>query len=190
MSLEKDPLRERSERVEVATLGGGCFWCMEAVFTEVKGVTRVESGYSGGHLENPTYRQVSTGRTGHAEVVQVTFDPEVISFKEILQIFFVVHNPTTLNRQGPDVGTQYRSLILYHSSTQKAIAERLVKEFADTDVYDAPIVTRVEPFKAFYEAEGYHKDYFKHNPDQPYCKLVIAPKIAKLRKRYLGKLRK
>ena len=190
MSLKKDPSRENTERVEVATLGGGCFWCMEAVFTEVEGVTRVESGYSGGQVENPTYRQVSTGTTGHAEVVQVTFDPEAISFKEILQILFAMHDPTTLNRQGPDVGTQYRSLILYHSSTQKAIAERLIRELADADVYDAPIVTQVEPFKAFYKAEGYHKDYFKQNPDQPYCKLVIAPKIAKLRNPYWEKLEK
>lgn len=176
-------------RMEVATLGGGCFWCTEAVFSQLKGVERVESGYSGGRLENPTYEQVSTGRTGHAETVQITFDPDVISYKEILGIFFSTHDPTTLNRQGPDVGTQYRSVIFYHNDEQKAIAEQVIKELTEEKAFDAPIVTQVEPFTVFYDAEDYHKDYFKRHPEQAYCSLVIAPKITKLRELYLSKLK-
>ena len=177
------------KRMEVATLGGGCFWCTEAIFTQLKGVEKVRSGYSGGKLENPTYEQVSTGTTGHAETVQINFDPNVISYKEILEIFFSTHDPTTLNRQGPDVGTQYRSVIFYHNDQQKVIAEQVVREFTAEKIFDAPIVTQLEPFEAFYEAEDYHTDYFKRHPRQPYCTLVIAPKIAKLRELYMGKLK-
>lgn len=174
---------------EVITLGGGCFWCTEAVFTQLKGVEKVESGYSGGTVANPTYEQVCTGTTGHAEVVQVTFDPKVISLKELLQIFFTMHDPTTLNRQGPDAGTQYRSVIFYQDEQQRTVAEQVIKEITDEGVWDAPIVTVLEPFKTFYTAEDYHKDYFKQHPEQDYCKIVIAPKIAKLRKLYLSKLK-
>lgn len=178
-----------SKQREVATLGGGCFWCMEAVFSKLKGVKKVESGYSGGATAQPTYERVSTGTTGHAEVVQINFDPKVISFAEILEIFFAMHDPTTLNRQGSDVGTQYRSVIFYNNDEQKATAEQVIKEITEAKIWDAPIVTQIEPFKAFYRAEDYHKDYFKKNPEQPYCKLVITPKIAKLRERYRKKLK-
>jgi peptide-methionine (S)-S-oxide reductase len=179
----------KSKAKEVATLASGCFWCTEAVFSIVKGVEKVELGYSGGAVPNPTYEQVSTGTTGHAEAVQVTFDPTVISFKEILEIFFATHDPTTLNRQGPDVGTQYRSVIFYHSEKQKATAENLVAELNEEGIWDAPIVTQVVPFKAFYVAETYHKDYYKQHPNQPYCQQVITPKLAKLQQRFLGKLK-
>jgi len=171
-----------SRKKEFATLGGGCFWCTEAVFGEMIGVIRVEPGYSGGQLANPTYEQVSTGTTGHAEVVQITFDADVISFREILESFFAMHDPTTLNRQGSDMGTQYRSIIFYHNSEQKAISQELIGELDNAKAYDAPIVTQVKPFKAFFKAEDYHKNYFKRNPEKPYCRLIIAPKIAKFRK--------
>lgn len=174
---------------EIATLAGGCFWCMEAVFDELKGVERVESGYSGGPGANPTYRQVCTGATGHAEAIQITFDPRVISLKEILEVFFTVHDPTTLNRQGADVGTQYRSAIFYHNNEQKAIAEQVIKEITGAKIWPAPIVTEVMPFKAFYEAEDYHQEYFKRNGQQPYCRMVIVPKVAKLREHYREKLK-
>jgi peptide-methionine (S)-S-oxide reductase len=173
----------------LATLGGGCFWCTEAVFTQLKGVESVEPGYSGGSLENPTYEQVSTGTTGHAEVVQVAFDPSVISYREILEIFFSVHDPTTLNRQGPDVGTQYRSVIFYHNDQQRATAELVVKELTEEKLFGAPIMTKIEPLERFYKAEEYHKDYFKKHPEQQYCRIIIAPKIAKLQKLYLSKLK-
>jgi peptide-methionine (S)-S-oxide reductase len=176
-------------KLEVATLGGGCFWCTEAIFLELKGIKRVESGYSGGTIPNPTYHQVCTGDTGHAEVVQITFDPDLISFKEILQIFFTTHDPTTLNRQGADVGTQYRSAIFYHSPQQKAIAEQVIKEIADAGAWDRPIVTQVIPFEAFYKAEDYHQEYFRNNAGQPYCQLIIAPKVVKLRQHYRGRLK-
>ena len=169
------------KQTEVATLGGGCFWCTEAVFSEIDGVMKVEPGYSGGKLKNPTYEQVSTGTTGHAEVVQITFNPKAISFREILEIFFTVHNPTTLNRQGADVGTQYRSVIFYHTREQKRTAQKLIDELDNAKVYDAPIVTQIEPFKEFCRAEDYHKDFFKRHPEQPYCKLIITPKLVKLR---------
>jgi len=178
-----------SRQREVATLGGGCFWCMEAVFSELEGVKKVESGYSGGTTAHPTYEQVCTGTTGHAEVVQITFHPKVISFEEILEIFFAMHDPTTLNRQGADVGTQYRSVIFYHNDEQKATAEQVIKKITEAKIWDAPIVTQIEPFKAFYKAEDYHKDYFKKHPGQPYCRLVITPKIAKLREQYRKKLK-
>lgn len=162
---------------------------MEAVFTELKGVEKVESGYSGGTVANPTYEQVSTGTTGHAEAIQITFDPSVISFKRILEIFFTMHDPTTLNRQGSDVGTQYRSVILYHDDEQKSIAEQVIKEITEEKLWDAPIVTKVEPFKTFYEAEDYHKDYFKRHPEQAYCRVIIAPKITKLREIFYSTLK-
>lgn len=180
--MRKDKPKRNSRRLEVATLGGGCFWCTEAVFSEINGVVTVESGYSGGELPNPTYEKVSTGTTGYAEVVQITFDRGIVSFRDILEVFFATHDPTTLNRQGDDVGTQYRSVIFYHTSEQKAITRKLIEELDNARMCDAPIVTQVEPFKAFFKAENYHKDYFKRNPEKPYCKLVIAPKIAKLRK--------
>ena len=175
---------------EVATLGGGCFWCLEAVFQELKGVEKVESGYTGGTGADPTYREVCSGTTGHAEVVQVTFDPEAISFEEILEVFFTIHDPTTMNRQGVDVGTQYRSAIFYDTPEQKKIAEQVIKEVNAAGIWDEPIVTEVTPLKTFYPAEDYHQEYYKINPEQPYCQVVIAPKIAKFRKQYLTKLKK
>jgi peptide-methionine (S)-S-oxide reductase len=178
-----------SPRREVATLGGGCFWCLEAVYDELRGVEKVESGYSGGTVPDPTYRQVCTGTTGHAEVVQVTFDPEVVSFREILEVFFTIHDPTTLNRQGADVGPQYRSAILYHDQEQRRIAEEVISELEAERIWDDPIVTEVTPFEVFYVAEDYHKDYFRNNEYQPYCQVVIAPKVAKFRKQYLERLK-
>ncbi|HYJ47506.1 MAG TPA: peptide-methionine (S)-S-oxide reductase MsrA [Pyrinomonadaceae bacterium] len=174
---------------EVATLAGGCFWCLEAVYDDLRGVESVESGYSGGDVVNPTYRQVCTGTTGHAEVVQVTFNPDVVSFREILEIFFAIHDPTTLNRQGADVGTQYRSAIFYHSPEQKETAEKLIGELNAEQIWDAPIVTEVAPFEKFYVAEDYHQEYFAQNPAQPYCRAVVAPKVAKFRQKFLGKLK-
>ena len=181
---------EHTSSVEVATLGGGCFWCIEAAFQEIRGVINVESGYAGGTTASPTYEQVCTGTTGHAEVVQVTFDPNTISFKDILDIFFTIHDPTTLNRQGADVGTQYRSVIFYHNERQKKIAKQTIKEFDAAKVWDDHIVTTVEPLKKFYKAEDYHKKYFERHPEAAYCRIVIAPKIAKLRKKYREKLKK
>ena len=178
-----------AEQKEVATLGDGCFWCTEAVFNELKGVEKVDPGYSGGSTPNPTYEQVCSGTTGHTEVVQVTFDPSVVSYKEILDVFFATHDPTTLNQQGSDVGTQYRSVIFYHNEEQKATAEKVIEELTRAKAWDAPIVTQVEPFKAFYQAEEYHKNYFKRHPEQAYCQVVIAPKVAKLRKLFLPKLK-
>ena len=175
---------------EIATLAGGCFWCLEAVFDEVKGVESVESGYMGGTTTNPIYEQVCSGKTGHAEVVQITFDPALVSFKEILEVFFVIHDPTTLNRQGSDAGTQYRSVIFYHSPEQKSQVEQVIKNLNGTHIWNSPIVTEVVPAQTFYRAEGYHQDYFLRNPDQPYCMAVVAPKVAKLRKHFLGKLKK
>jgi len=177
-------------RIEQATLGGGCFWCLEAVFEQVKGVNKVESGYTGGVIVNPSYRQVCNGDTGHAEVVQLTFDPNVISYKEILQVFFTIHDPTTLNRQGADVGTQYRSAIFYHTPEQRQIAEDTTKELAAARLWESPIVTEISPLDVFYPAEDYHQDYFQQNPYQPYCQYVIVPKIAKFRKYFLDKLKK
>ncbi len=175
---------------EVATLGGGCFWCTEAVFDELKGVEKVESGYSGGSVANPTYRQVCTGTTGHAEVVQVTFDPKLLSYADLLRVFFTVHDPTTLNRQGADVGEQYRSVIFYHSPEQKQTAEQVIKEIEAEKIWDNPIVTQLEPAKPFYEAEDYHQEYFANNPNQPYCRVVIAPKVAKFRQHWRERLKK
>lgn len=181
--------KPKTEQSEVATLGGGCFWCSEAVFSELKGVERVEPGYSGGSVPKPTYEQVCSGTTGHAEVVQITFDPKVISFREILDVLFATHDPTTLNRQGSDVGTQYRSVIFYHSEEQKATAEKVIEELTKAKTWDVPIVTQIEPFKAFYQAEEYHKNYFKRHPEQAYCQVIIAPKVAKFRKLFLPKLK-
>ena len=178
-----------SQTEEIATLGGGCFWCTEAISRELRGVEKVEPGYSGGTVPNPTYEQVCTGRTGHAEVVQVTFDPTVISYQELLKIFFTVHDPTTLNRQGADSGTQYRSVIFYHSDQQKSIAQQIVSEVTAAKLWNAPIVTQIEPFEAFYKAEAYHMEYFKNNPRQPYCQMVIAPKVRKFREHYIEKLK-
>lgn len=174
---------------ETATLGAGCFWCVEAVFDDLKGVKDVVSGYAGGHTENPTYREVCDGTTGHAEVAEIRFDPAVISFKEILQVFFAVHDPTTMNRQGNDVGTQYRSAIFYHDEEQKRIAEEVIKEVTAEGVYDDPIVTEVVPLEKFWPAEDYHQEYFANNPNQPYCIGVVAPKVAKFRKKFLSKLK-
>ena len=175
---------------EIATLAGGCFWCLEAVFDELKGVETVISGYMGGKAENPTYEQVCGGKTGHAEVVQITFDPAVISFAEILEVFFVIHDPTTLNRQGNDVGTQYRSAVFYHSPEQKAIAEGVVTRLNAAKLWKSPIVTEITPAQPFYAAEDYHQKYFKNNPDQGYCSFVVAPKVAKFRSKFFAKLKK
>jgi peptide-methionine (S)-S-oxide reductase len=181
--------KEKSDSVETATLAGGCFWCLEAVYDELKGVLDVVSGYSGGKVENPSYRQVVTGSTGHAEVVQVTFNPQQISFKDILAVFFTIHDPTTLNRQGADAGTQYRSAIFYHSSEQKEIAEDVIRELETEQVWENPIVTEVTPFERFYPAEDYHQEYYVKNPGQGYCRVVIAPKVAKFRSKYFEKLK-
>jgi peptide-methionine (S)-S-oxide reductase len=175
---------------EIATLGGGCFWCTEAVFSDLKGVEDVQPGYSGGTVPNPSYEEVCTDLTGHAEVVQIRFDPDVISFRRLLEIFFTVHDPTTLNRQGNDVGTQYRSVIFYKDEEQKKVAEEVIKEVSNEKIWDKPIVTELVPFKAFFPAEGYHKDYYKKNPKQGYCQVIIAPKVAKFRKHYTDLLKR
>jgi len=176
-------------RTEVATLGGGCFWCLEAVYDELRGVTKAESGYSGGHVPNPTYRQVCSETTGHAEVVQVTFDPEVVSFREVLEVFFTIHDPTTLNRQGADVGESYRSAIFYRDEDQRRTAEEVISELEAKGIWDDPIVTEVTPFEEFYVAEDYHQEYFQNNAYQPYCQVIIAPKVAKFRKEHLDRLK-
>jgi peptide-methionine (S)-S-oxide reductase len=173
----------------VATLAGGCFWCLEAVFDDLQGVESVVSGYAGGRVRNPSYRDVCSGATGHAEVVQITFDPGLISFRDLLHVFFTVHDPTTLNRQGADVGTQYRSAIFYHSPDQQATAEQVIAEINAAGIWGAPIVTQVAPFDAFYAAEDYHQEYYRRNPYQPYCQVVIAPKVAKFRKQYVQRLK-
>lgn len=172
---------------ETAVLGGGCFWCTEAVYLEVKGVTSVESGYTGGHVPDPTYEQVCAGDTGHAEVVKLEFDPDVIPYHDLLEIFFTIHDPTTLNRQGNDVGTQYRSVIYHQSPQQEATARRVIAEMAN--VWDAPIVTELSPPQPYYRAEDYHQDYFRQHPLQGYCAFVVAPKVAKFRKTYANRLR-
>ena len=177
-------------RKDVATLAGGCFWCLEAVFDDLEGVEDVVSGYAGGSVPNPTYKHVCTGETGHAEVVQVTFNPDVISYRDMLRVFFTIHDPTTLNRQGADVGTQYRSAIFTHNETQEKVAEEVIAELNDAGIWDDPIVTEVVPLEAFYPAEDYHQEYFRRNPNQGYCRVVIAPKVAKFRKQYLDRLKK
>ena len=174
---------------EVVTLGGGCFWCLEAVYDELRGVTDVVSGYAGGRRPNPSYEQVCTGATGHAEVIQVTFDPSAISFRDLLHVFFTIHDPTTLNRQGNDVGTQYRSVIFYHSPEQLAAANEVIAELQADKIWDNPIVTQVEPAPTFYAAEDYHQEYFKKNPYQPYCRAIVAPKVAKARGKFFAQLK-
>ncbi len=175
---------------ETATLAAGCFWCVEAVFDDLKGVSDVVSGYSGGHTENPTYQEVCSETTGHAEVVQIKFDPETLAFADLLRVFFSVHDPTTLNRQGNDVGSSYRSAIFYHSDEQKQMAEEIIKEVTAEGVYDNPIVTEVTKFDKFYPAENYHQEYFANNPNQPYCAAVVAPKVAKFRQKFVNRLKK
>ncbi len=178
-----------SKDLEKATLGGGCFWCTEAVYLELKGVIEVKPGYSGGHEKNPTYKEVCTGTTGHAEVVQITFDPEVVSFSQILEVFFMTHDPTTLNRQGNDVGTQYRSVVFFHSEKQKEVADKVIQLFNDEKVYDKPIVTEVSAFDKFYIAEDYHINYYARNKSQGYCQFVVAPKVEKFRKVFKDQLK-
>ena len=179
-----------SNSLQMTTLGGGCFWCLEAVYDDLRGVTDVVSGYAGGHVPNPTYEQVCTKKTGHAEVVQVTFDPAQITFKEILEVFFTIHDPTTLNRQGNDVGPQYRSAVFYHDAEQKQVTEQVIQEIEAANLWGAPVVTEVAPLDVFYPAEDYHQEYFQAHPDAMYCQLVIAPKVAKFRKKYLEKLKR
>lgn len=186
MKHDQNDVRAGAPRA-VATLGGGCFWCLEAVLLELAGVESVVSGYAGGHVENPTYQQVCTGATGHAEVVQVTFDPTVVSFREILEVFFTIHDPTTLNRQGNDVGPQYRSAIFYHNEEQREVAQKTIAELDAADIWDNPIVTEVTSLDTFYEAEDYHQNYFENNSRQPYCQFVVAPKVAKFRKKFADK---
>jgi len=175
--------------VEIATLAGGCFWCLEAVFEQLRGVTKVASGYAGGDVPNPSYQAVCTGTTGHAEVVQVAFDPAVIRYRDLLDVFFTIHDPTTLNQQGGDVGTQYRSAIFYHDDEQRRAAEDVVRKLEAEHVFDDPIVTEIVPLTAFHPAEEYHREYYRRNPNQPYCRAVIAPKVAKLRSKYFEKLK-
>ncbi len=178
-----------SKSLEVATFAGGCFWCTEAVFDQLKGVVKVESGYSGGNVPEPSYEDVCTGETGHAESIQVTFDPSLVSYADLLRIFFTTHDPTTLNRQGADVGTQYRSAVFYHNPEQERIARQVVEEFERSKVWKRPIVTEVAPYKTFYKAEDYHQEYYTKNSRQPYCRVVIEPKIAKLREHYRERLK-
>ena len=177
------------EKIETATFGAGCFWCVEAVFTELKGVSSVLPGYSGGFIKNPAYKEVCNGTTGHAEVAQIEFDPEVITFAELLEVFWMTHDPTTLNQQGADIGTQYRSVIYYHNDKQKEEAEFYLTKMEETKVYPNPIVTEITEFDVFYEAENYHNDYYENNPDQGYCKFVIRPKVEKFRKAFAEKLK-
>ncbi len=180
----------QNERRALATLGGGCFWCLEAAFNQLRGVHGVQSGYAGGSHPAPTYRLVCSGTTGHAEVVQVTFDPDVISYRDLLDVFFTIHDPTTPDRQGADVGTQYRSIILYHSPEQKADAELAIRAFGAQGIWSDPIVTQIAPLDVFHPAEPEHDRYYENNPDQPYCRIVVAPKVAKVRKHFLEKLRR
>jgi peptide-methionine (S)-S-oxide reductase len=179
-----------NDNLEVATLAGGCFWCLEAVYDELTGVVDVVSGYSGGSIPNPSYEAVCTGKTGHAETVQLIFDPHVITYRELLEVFFTIHDPTTLNRQGADVGTQYRSAIFYHNPEQNTVAEQVIADLERQKVWDKPIVTELTPFSTFFPAEAYHQEYFKRNPYQGYCTAIIAPKVAKFRKNFLAKLKK
>ncbi len=174
---------------ELATLGGGCFWCLEAAYGAVEGIEAVQSGYAGGDVPNPSYQQVCTGRTGHAEVVQLRYDPEVIGYRDLLEIFFTLHDPTTLNRQGADVGTQYRSVIFHHDEEQRRIAEELMRELSEAGIWQDPIVTQLEPLPTFYPAEDYHRDYYVRNTEQPYCQVVIAPKLSKLRQKFAARLK-
>ncbi len=178
----------KEKKYEYATIGGGCFWCIEAIFMEVRGISKATSGYSGGTVKNPSYREVTSGRTGHAEVVQLEFDPEIISYKDILEIFFHLHDPTTLNRQGADVGTQYRSVIFYHNDEQEKIARQVFEEIGRSDLWENSLVTEISPLGEFYVAEDYHQNYYANNPNQPYCTFVISPKLSKLRKLFKDRL--
>jgi len=175
---------------EVATLAGGCFWCLEAVFDQLKGVLSVQSGYMGGHARAPTYEEVCSGETGHAEVVRIAFDPDTVSYRELLEVFFTIHDPTTPDRQGNDAGTQYRSAVFYHSPEQQAIVQEVMKNLGTAGLWSSPLVTQVVPAGEFYEAEDYHQEYFARNPHQPYCQFVVQPKVAKFRKHFLGRLKK
>lgn len=186
---QESNLNRNADPKAVATLAGGCFWCLEAVYADLKGVEKVLSGYAGGNVQNTSYQQVCTGKTGHAEVVQITYDPKIISYRELLEVFFTIHDPTTLNRQGADVGTQYRSAIFFRTPEEKATAEQEIHDLTQARVWDRPIVTELTPFSAFFPAEDYHQNYFANNPGQPYCQIVIAPKVAKFRKHYLDRLR-
>ncbi len=191
MSETIQPTSQSSARPhEVATLAGGCFWCLEAVYDQLRGVEEVVSGYAGGRRPNPTYEQVCTGATGHAEVVQITFDPQVVSYHELLEVFFTIHDPTTLNRQGADVGTQYRSAVFTHSPEQQATAEQVIRDLDAAGIWGRKIVTEVTPLAAFYPAEDYHQKYFARNPYQGYCQAIIAPKVAKFRQKHLSRLKK
>jgi peptide-methionine (S)-S-oxide reductase len=181
---------DKNKQLETAILGGGCFWCLEAVYDELIGVISVESGYAGGSVVGPSYQEVCTGATGHAEVVRVNFDPQIISYRELLEIFFTIHDPTSLNRQGADVGTQYRSVIFYRDEGQKRIAEQVIQEIEAEKIWDKPIVTQLALCKAFYIAEDYHQEYFKKNPYQGYCQMVVAPKVAKFRQKFAARLKK
>ncbi len=181
---------DKAMQLETAILGGGCFWCLEAVYDELIGVESVESGYSGGKVVGPTYQEVCTGATGHAEVVRINFNPQVVSYQDILHIFFTIHDPTTLNRQGADVGTQYRSVIIYRDEGQKQAAEQVIREIETEKIWDKPLVTHVVPFESFYIAEDYHQEYFKKNPYQGYCQMVVAPKVAKFRQKFAVRLKK
>jgi peptide-methionine (S)-S-oxide reductase len=176
-------------RLEKATLGGGCFWCLEAVYQEMEGVVSVESGYMGGHVDNPSYQDVCGGRTGHVEVVQVAFDPDITTYREILEVFFAIHDPTSRDRQGNDSGPQYRSAIFYHDTGQQGVAEELIRELEGQRIWSRPIVTEVRPAAVFYRAEDYHQEYFRNNPQQPYCAFVVAPKVRKFRDKFASKLR-
>jgi peptide-methionine (S)-S-oxide reductase len=180
-------MTQTNQNSAVATLGGGCFWCLEAVYDDMQGIQSVVSGYVGGHVDNPTYQQVCTGTTGHAEVVQVTYDPAQLSFRDLLEVFFTIHDPTTLNRQGNDVGTQYRSAIFYHDESQKETAESLIAELEKANAWDNPIVTEVTPLDTFYPAEDYHQDYYANNAYQPYCQFVVRPKLDKFRQKFAGR---
>jgi peptide-methionine (S)-S-oxide reductase len=181
--------QQPTQHFEVTVLAAGCFWCTEAAFNIIRGVERIEPGYTGGVVPNPSYEQVSTGETGHAEAAQITYDPKVISYREILEIFFAMHDPTSLNRQGADVGTQYRSAIFYKNEEEKQAAMKLIEELNGEGIWDHPIVTSLEPLKHFYKAETYHKDYYKKHPKEPYCQAVIAPKVAKLQARFIDKIK-
>ena len=178
----------QDKRREVATLGGGCFWCLEAVFEQLRGVEKVVSGYAGGFVERPTYEQVCSETTGHAEVVQVTFDPALLPYRDLLEVFFSIHDPTTKDRQGHDVGSQYRSVVFHHAPEQKATAEAVMRDLAERKLWDAPLVTELEPFTAFWPAEEYHQGYFRSNPTQGYCRAVVSPKVAKFRKAWAHRL--
>ena len=189
LAIGRTDTNEMKKKMEVATFGAGCFWCVEAIFQDLKGVEMVESGYTGGKIKNPTYREICSGLTGHAEVIRIKFDPSVITYADLVRVLFVVHDPTTLNRQGADVGTQYRSVIFYHSDEQKETALRIKDEFDAKKIYDQPLVTEILPISDYYPAEDYHQDYYINNPNQGYCRAVIAPKVQKFRKEYLNLLK-